>query len=191
MKLEQNDKTLLFSETTIPDIFFSDYLPQIPGDYLKIYLYTLFLSKYNKDIKLNDLSKKLNIPFYSINESLEKLNSNEKIIFLSWICAGKIKEKDKIDNKYDIVCYGAVGAYPYSDEYLKELKVANNIDKPLFYLRGGIDYSKLNKFQKLLVKLVGKTMKNSDEKTQIMFKQGYDFVKKDNLEEIVKYIQIK
>lgn len=137
------------------------------------------------------LSKKLNIPFYSINESLEKLNSNEKIIFLSWICAGKIKEKDKIDNKYDIVCYGAVGAYPYSDEYLKELKVANNIDKPLFYLRGGIDYSKLNKFQKLLVKLVGKTMKNSDEKTQIMFKQGYDFVKKDNLEEIVKYIKIK
>lgn len=137
------------------------------------------------------LSKKLNIPFYWVNESLEKLNSNEKIIFLSWICAGKIKEKDKIDNKYDIVCYGAVGAYPYSDEYLKELKVANNIDKPLFYLRGGIDYSKLNKFQKLLVKLVGKTMKNSDEKTQIMFKQGYDFVKKDNLEEIVKYIQIK
>lgn len=137
------------------------------------------------------LSKKLNIPFYSINESLERLNSNEKIIFLSWICAGKIKEKDKIDNKYDIVCYGAVGAYPYSDEYLKELKVANNIDKPLFYLRGGIDYSKLNKFQKLLVKLVGKTMKNSDEKTQMMFKQGYDFVKKDNFEEIVKYIQIK
>ena len=29
------------------------------------------------------LSKKLNIPFYSINESLEKLNSNEKIIFLT------------------------------------------------------------------------------------------------------------
>ncbi len=137
------------------------------------------------------LSKKLNIPFYWVNDSLEKLNSNEKIIFLSWICAGKIKEKDKIDNKYDIVCYGAVGAYPYSDEYLKELKVANNIDKPLFYLRGGIDYSKLNKFQKLLVKLVGKTMKTSDEKTQIMFKQGYNFVKKDNLEEIVKYIQIK
>ena len=38
MKLEQNDKTLLFSETVIPDVFFSDYLSQIPGDYLKIYL---------------------------------------------------------------------------------------------------------------------------------------------------------
>ena len=137
------------------------------------------------------LSKKLNIPFYWVNDSLEKLKNNEKIIFLSWICAGKIKGKDKVDNKYDIICYGAVGAYPYSDKYLKELKIANNIDKPLFYLRGGIDYSKLNIFKKILVKLVGKTMKNTDEKTQIMFKQGYDFVKKENLEEIVKYIQIK
>ena len=77
MKLEQNDKTLLFSETTIPDIFFSDYLPQIPGDYLKIYLYTLFLSKYNKDIKLNDLSKKLNIPLKSISEGFKFLEENK------------------------------------------------------------------------------------------------------------------
>lgn len=38
MKLEQNDKALLFSLTMIPDVFFSDYLSQIPGDYLKIYL---------------------------------------------------------------------------------------------------------------------------------------------------------
>ena len=77
MKLEQNDKTLLFSETTIPDIFFSDYLSQIPGDYLKIYLYTLFLSKYNKDIKLNDLSKKLNIPLKSISEGFKFLEENK------------------------------------------------------------------------------------------------------------------
>ena len=77
MKLEQNDKTLLFSETTIPDIFFSDYLSQIPGDYLKIYLYIVFLSKYNKDIKLNDLSKKLNIPLKSISEGFKFLEENK------------------------------------------------------------------------------------------------------------------
>ena len=39
MKLEQNEKPLLFSETTIPDIFFSEHLSELPGDYLKIYLY--------------------------------------------------------------------------------------------------------------------------------------------------------
>ena len=79
MKLEQNDKTLLFSETVIPDVFFSDYLSQIPGDYLKIYLYIIFLSKYKKDIKLNDLSKKLNIPLKTISEGLKFLEENKLI----------------------------------------------------------------------------------------------------------------
>ena len=76
MKLEQNEKPLLFSETMIPDIFFSEHLSELPGDYLKIYLYILFLSKYGKDIKLNDLSKKLNIPLKSINDGLKFLEEH-------------------------------------------------------------------------------------------------------------------
>ncbi len=79
MKLEQNDKTLLFSETTIPDIFFSEYLSELPGEYLKIYMYIIFLSKYGKDIKLNDLSKKLNIPLKSINDGFKFLEEHKLI----------------------------------------------------------------------------------------------------------------
>ena len=137
------------------------------------------------------LSKKLNIPCYSSKEALEKLKDHTKIIFLGWICAGNIKGINKIKNKFDVVYYGAVGAYPYSDKYLNNLKKSNNIDKPLFYLRGGLDYSKLGIFQKILVKIVGKTMKNPDENTKTMFNKGYDFVQTENIEEIVKYIQIK
>ena len=80
MKLEQNDKPLLFSETTIPDIFFSEHLSQIPGDYLKIYLYIIFLCKYCKDIKINDLSKKLNLPLKTINDGFKFLENNNLII---------------------------------------------------------------------------------------------------------------
>ena len=79
MKLEQNEKSLLFSETMIPDIFFSEHLSQLPGDYLKIYMYMIFLSKYGKDIKLNDLSKKLNIPLKTINEGITFLENNNLI----------------------------------------------------------------------------------------------------------------
>ena len=79
MKLEQNEKSLLFSETTIPDIFFSEHLSELPGDYLKIYMYMIFLSKYNKDIKLNDLSKKLNIPLKTINEGIKFLEDHNLI----------------------------------------------------------------------------------------------------------------
>ena len=79
MKLEQNEKSLLFSETTIPDIFFSEYLSNLPGDYLKIYMYILFLSKYNKDVKLNDLSKKLNIPLKGIQDGIKYLEEYKLI----------------------------------------------------------------------------------------------------------------
>ena len=77
MKLEQNEKSLLFSETTIPDIFFSEHLSEIPGDFLKIYMYVIFLSKYKKDIKLNDLSKKLNLPLKTINDGFKFLEDHE------------------------------------------------------------------------------------------------------------------
>ena len=80
MKLEQNDKQLLFSETQIPDIFFTDYLPALPGDYLKIYLYLVFLSKYKKDIKINDLSKKLSLPAKAISDGLKFLEESKLIL---------------------------------------------------------------------------------------------------------------
>ena len=80
MKLEQKEKPLLFSETSIPDIFFSEHLSEIPGDYLKIYLYLIFLSKYGKDIKLNDLSKKLNITLNVINEGTKFLEEHGLIM---------------------------------------------------------------------------------------------------------------
>jgi len=71
MKLEQNDKSLLFSSTDIPDVFFTEYLSLADGNYVKVYLYLLFLSKYNKDVKINDLSKKLSLPFAVIQEALK------------------------------------------------------------------------------------------------------------------------
>ncbi len=80
MKLEQNDKPLLFSETILPDIFFAEYLPELSGDCLKLYLYMAFLSKYNKSIKINDLSKKLSLPLKTINENISVLENKGLIL---------------------------------------------------------------------------------------------------------------
>ena len=71
MKLEQNEMPLLFSNTNLPDVFFTEYLSQSNGDYIKVYLYMFFLSKYNKDIKINDLSKKLALPFNVIQDAVK------------------------------------------------------------------------------------------------------------------------
>lgn len=76
MKLEQNDLPMLFSSTELPDVFFTEYLSQASGDYIKIYLYIVFLSKYGKDVKINDLSKKLNIDFKTIQEGIKYWEDN-------------------------------------------------------------------------------------------------------------------
>ena len=71
MKLSQNEKSLLFSSTDIPDVFFTEYLPETKGDYVKVYFYMLFLSKYNKEIKINDLSKTLALDFPTVQDAIK------------------------------------------------------------------------------------------------------------------------
>ena len=80
MKLEQNDLLPLFSNTNIPDIFFTQYLPEANGDFIKVYLYILFLSKYDKDIKLNDLCKKLGLSLKVIQDAIKYWEDQNVII---------------------------------------------------------------------------------------------------------------
>ncbi len=71
MKLEQKDPSLILSETSIPDVFFTEYLSQASGDYIKVYLYLYFLSKYNKDVRINDLVKKLELSLKTIQDAIK------------------------------------------------------------------------------------------------------------------------
>ena len=71
MKLSQNEKSLLFSSTEIPDIFFTEYFPEASSDSIKVYFYILFLSKYNKEIKINDLSKSLSLDFPAVQDAIK------------------------------------------------------------------------------------------------------------------------
>ena len=69
MKLERNDLPMLFSNTELSDVFFTEYLSQANGNYIKIYLYIVFLSKYGKDVKIDniDLNKEISMDeFYEI-----------------------------------------------------------------------------------------------------------------------------
>ena len=139
------------------------------------------------------LSKKLDIPCYSIKEANKRLNSNDEIIYLSWVCANMITKINKIKNKYNVKCYGAVGLYPESKDNTTNLVKANNIDKPLFYLQGGLDYSKLNLVKTKVLHMVGKYLEkeNSNQSTQLaeIFKNGADFVAEENLKEIIEFLK--
>ena len=133
------------------------------------------------------LSKELNIPCYSYNDA--KVSENDEIIFLSYIYASKIMGLSKILKKYNVKVVIAVGALAYSKDYLNTLKDANNIKLPFFYLRGGIDYSKLNFFFRKFLPVIGKDIAKDDKELLNLFKNGGDFVTKDNLKEIINYLK--
>ena len=80
MKLEVSEKGMLFNTTSIPDIFFSEYMGKMPGDYLKLYMYLSFLSKYSKDVNVNDLSKNLTLPINVISDGMKYLEDNNLLL---------------------------------------------------------------------------------------------------------------
>lgn len=70
MKFEQN-LSMLFSDLNIPEVFLSEYFCSASGDYVKVYIYCLFLCKYSSEISALDLSKKLSLPLKTVELSLK------------------------------------------------------------------------------------------------------------------------
>ena len=133
------------------------------------------------------LSEELNSPCYSYKDAI--VSKNDEVIFLSYIYASKIMGLSKILKKYNVKVVIAVGALAYSKDYLNTLKDANNIKLPFFYLRGGIDYSKLNFFFRKFLPVIGKDIAKDDKELLNLFKNGGDFVTKDNLSEVLNYLK--
>ena len=79
MKFEQN-LSMMFDDINIPELFFTEYLCNANGDYVKIYLYMLFLCKHNSEITVLDLSKKLSIPIKSVEAGLKYWEEQNIII---------------------------------------------------------------------------------------------------------------
>ncbi len=133
------------------------------------------------------LSEELDIPCYSYKEA--KVSDNDEVIFLSYIYASKIMGLSKALNKYNIKAIIAVGALAYSKDYVNTLKQTNNIDKPFFYLRGGIDYSKLNFIFRKFLPIIGKDIAKDDKELLNLFKNGGDFVTKDSLKDVINHLK--
>lgn len=81
-------KSILYSDTLIPDIFISEYLPSLSCEAVKIYIYCLHLSKHNKKNTIADISKKLDLEYDVVSnaishmENLGILERTEKNIIL-------------------------------------------------------------------------------------------------------------
>lgn len=71
MKFEKDERSELFEKTEIPDVFFTEYIAEANPIAVKVYIYLLYYTKYNKDISLNDLPKILGIQYNELISTLE------------------------------------------------------------------------------------------------------------------------
>ena len=141
------------------------------------------------------LSEKVNIPYFTINEAKNNLKKQDEIVYLGWVCATKICGLGKVKNRYSIKCYGAVGLFQTDENYIKSLKKANKLDKDLFYMQGGLDYTKLKGIKRKMLQLVENAIEkdNKPENQEMIkiFKNGANFVSEKNLEPMVQFLNSK
>ena len=141
------------------------------------------------------LSEKVNIPYFTINEAKNNLKKQDEIVYLGWVCATKICGLGKVKNRYSIKCYGAVGLFQTDENYIKSLKKANKLDKDLFYMQGGLDYTKLKGIKRKMLQLVENAIEkdNKPENQEMIkiFKNGANFVSEKNLDPIIQFLNAK
>ncbi len=143
------------------------------------------------------LAAKTGFKAYQVKEFL-KIRNDEEIIFLGWMKVGKIQGLDKM-RKYNIkvVCGSGTGrtAEPSTETVLARNKIDN---LPFFYLRGGcFPLKKLKGMDKIMLSMFVKILKNrkdKDERTNesiATIENGFDGVKEENLEPVLKCINAR
>lgn len=75
MNFEKN-WSMLFEDMNIPEVFITEYLAAADGNYVKIYLYCLFLCKHGSEISPLDLSNKLSLPLSVVEQGLKYWENN-------------------------------------------------------------------------------------------------------------------
>ena len=146
------------------------------------------------------LSSIINVPAIPVIDNSMIFDNREAVIFLGWVCAGKINGIRMARLKYNPVIIAGVGMTPMSDTYAFALAQQNSIDVPFYYLQGGMHRERLKGFYKIMFNMVARPILRKAEKgksqltereTQMvsLIKNGGSFVSRDNLNELIKKYQ--
>lgn len=162
---------------------------------------TGFTKKYAQWIA-EDLSAEI---FQSKDVTIEKLADYDAVIYGGGLYAGGIsglklitQNLSKLRGKK--IAVFATGASTGNQEDIKNVTVRNFTPEQLetvkyFYMRGGFDYNKLGLFDKMLMNIMKSVLKSKknptpDERGMLgIFDKPVDFTKRENIEELVKYIK--
>lgn len=136
-------------------------------------------------------AEKLEIPCYTIKEAAKQVEKGAEVVFFGWIYANKVKGLKKALGRWNVVCIAAVGMNIPAHTYEDLLAEKNHTSVPIFYLRGGMDITKLRGFSKLIIKMLAEELEKSgkpdDAEIVNLLKHGGDFFSEANLAELTAF----
>lgn len=127
-------------------------------------------------------------------QEADKLEKYSDIIYVGWRNGPfKVEGFDEIRNMFNVVAVLLVGLEQMDDETLEEIKDKTEIG-PLFYVRGGMDRSKLKLGQKIILGLVSIKMRftsktEEDKRTREIMNKGGNMTSRDQLDEIEQWLE--
>lgn len=65
--------SILYSDTPVPDVFLSEYMPSLESDFVKVYLHCLFLGKYRRTATSEEVAHKLDLPAGRVKDAFCRL----------------------------------------------------------------------------------------------------------------------
>jgi len=141
------------------------------------------------------LAAKTKLKVFHVKE-ISKFNKDEEIIFLGWIKVGKIQGLDKV-RKYNIIAVCGSGTGRTAEPDVETVVARNKIEGiPFFYLRGGcLPLKKIKGMDRIMLSMFVKMLKSrkeKDERTEEsidIIVNGFDGVKEENLEPLLKWLK--
>ncbi len=141
------------------------------------------------------LSEKTGLPAYPLKAAKKAVEKGAEVVYLGWVFANKISGCKKAAKRWNIAAVGAVGMNPHCEANTQLIQQANKPQCPLFYLRGGLDKSRLKFMQKWTLDAVcnGLEKENKPEYAEAiaLLKQGGDFYSEENLSALLAFMLLK
>jgi len=107
--------SLLYSDSLIPDVFISEYMPSLESDFVKVYIYCVFISKHKINLSADEIAKKLELQPERVREAINRLEelclisrgADDNVITLTDLKEREIKKLYRMKNTSspdDAVC---------------------------------------------------------------------------------------
>ncbi|MBM6938929.1 hypothetical protein H7U37_10395 [Pseudoflavonifractor phocaeensis] len=142
------------------------------------------------------LARMARIPAYDLGDRRERLPRGTPVLYMGWLCAGKIQGLDRARRQYRVLGVCAVGMAPPDSGQTQTLQRKNNwADLPFFYLRGGYDHQKVRGVYRLMMSAMGKVMAKKagqdPEARQLLeiMENGADWVTPQALEPVAAWLK--